>query len=169
MPKILFTKEFFRETVEIFRQRPLKEIIFGKKVDHDDEGKQALEMAKSNEAAFRDAGGRHGSFIKLDVFHKASGEVYLVPDTTEGGKQSLLVFDDQVKIVPGPDLYVYISTKKDIKKEGLGDYIDLGLLKGTKGGQTYSVVVSASDLEKYQSVVIWCKQFSVLFSYAILE
>jgi Electron transfer DM13 len=65
----------------------------------------------------------------------------------------------------GPDLRVYLAPGdgKDV-----GKHIDLGGLKGNKGNQKYDVPNDA-DLQKYRSVVIWCRSFTVAFARAQLR
>ena len=47
------------------------------------------------------------------------------------------------------------------------EYVDLGRLKGNVGDQYYEIPADA-DLAGVGAVVVWCKQFSVLFSTAVL-
>jgi hypothetical protein len=47
-------------------------------------------------------------------------------------------------------------------------FVDLGLLRAFKGSQRYAIPAGV-DLSKYQSVIIWCEQFSVLISPADLK
>jgi hypothetical protein len=166
MAKIHFSSTFFKEVIQIFRERPLREIIFGKKVSLEGKEKELLSYIKNNPAEFKSNGGRQGSLTKINVTHKAQGEVYLLKNPNQSIK-SVLLFDENVKVLPGPDLYVYLSPNNDAR-QGLGEFLDLGLLKGTKGGQLYYVDKPLSELNKYQSVVIHCKQFDALFSYATL-
>ena len=46
-------------------------------------------------------------------------------------------------------------------------FVDLGRLRSFKGSQRYAIPAGV-DLAKYQSVIIWCEQFSVLISPADL-
>ena len=46
-------------------------------------------------------------------------------------------------------------------------FIDLGGLRAFKGSQRYAIPAGV-DLKNYQSVIIWCEQFSVLISPADL-
>jgi hypothetical protein len=48
------------------------------------------------------------------------------------------------------------------------DYIDLGSLKGNQGNQNYEIPVG-TDLSQYQSVVIYCVPFHVVFATATLD
>ena len=42
-------------------------------------------------------------------------------------------------------------------------FVDLGRLRAFKGSQRYPIPAGL-DLSKFQSVIIWCEQFSVLIS-----
>lgn len=48
------------------------------------------------------------------------------------------------------------------------DFQDLGALKGNKGSQQYAVP-SDVDLDRYSTVVVWCRAFSIAFATAELE
>ena len=47
-------------------------------------------------------------------------------------------------------------------------FVDLGRLRAFKGSQRYAIPAGL-DLSKFQSVIIWCEQFSVLISPADLK
>ena len=71
---------------------------------------------------------------------------------------------------PGPAFHVYLVPKAGIRKNSdLGDamFVDLGGLRAFKGSQRYAIPAGV-DLKNYQSVIIWCRQFSVLISPADL-
>src|SRR5262245_27857996 len=101
------------------------------------------------------------TFAGADDFHFGRGTARLI-ETSPG---SFTVRLESFAVRNGPDLYVYLSPD-------LGGYVDgaveLGRLKADRGNQNYEVppgtVVPASA-----SVVVWCKQFSVLFATAPLE
>ena len=46
-------------------------------------------------------------------------------------------------------------------------FVDLGGLRAFKGSQRYAIPAGV-DLKNYPSVIIWCRQFSVLISPADL-
>ena len=46
--------------------------------------------------------------------------------------------------------------------------IDLGIIKATKGNVNYEIPQDI-DTTKYNKVLVWCKPFKVLFSYAELR
>lgn len=104
-----------------------------------------------------------GQFVDADVLHTGEGTAKLIayPDGSH-----ILRFED-FSVVNGPDVYVYLSrsTTPTGDIDSLADYIDLGLLKGNIGNQNYELPPGAED---YQTVVLWCKQFGVLFPYAVM-
>jgi hypothetical protein len=67
----------------------------------------------------------------------------------------------------GPDLRVYLSTTPSTGPgdDFARDYVELGHLKGNIGEQNY-VIPAGTALERYTSVVVWCKRFSVAFAAA---
>jgi Electron transfer DM13 len=69
----------------------------------------------------------------------------------------------------GPALKVFLSAAP---ATGPGDafddrYVNLGDLKGNIGEQNYAIPRDV-DLDRYRSVVVWCKRFSVAFGAAAL-
>ena len=101
-----------------------------------------------------------GNFVDAgDGFHKAQG-VAKVLNLADG--KTFLRFEN-LKTTNGPDLYVYLSTGKDVS-----DIVNLGRLKGNIGNQNYEIP-SGTDLAKYNTVLIWCKAFSTLFGSAKLS
>ncbi len=63
----------------------------------------------------------------------------------------------------GPDLYVYLATDNSAS-----DFVNLGRLKGNIGNQNYDIP-EGTDFSRYETVLVWCKAFSVLFGSAKLE
>jgi|SRR5437867_8237361 len=101
-----------------------------------------------------------GNFVGSgDGFHKAEGVAKLI--TLADGKTFLRL--ENLKATNGPDLYVYLSTGKDVS-----DIVNLGRLKGNIGNQNYEIP-AGSNLSKYDTVLIWCKAFSTLFGSAKLS
>src|SRR3989338_9806830 len=104
-----------------------------------------------------------GIFGEIDVVHKGSGTAKLLE---VNGKRILRLED--FNVTSGPDLHVYLSESKiptgDIKS--LDKYIDLGLLKGTSGNQNYEI---PEPFRGYDTVVIWCQRYGVLFTYAVMK
>lgn len=100
-----------------------------------------------------------GSFSGAgDGIHNAAGiakVIYLE------GESDVLRLED-FSVTNGPDLYVYLATDSQAS-----DFVDLGRLKANNGNQNYEIP-EGTDLSKYNTVVIWCKQFSVYFGGAEL-
>ncbi len=67
----------------------------------------------------------------------------------------------------GPDLRVYLVAGQVTNDADIGDFVDLGGLKGNKGTQQYSIP-AGTDTERYATVVIWCRAFTVSFAKAEL-
>src|ERR687897_2774096 len=100
-----------------------------------------------------------GSFIGVgDGIHDAQGIVKVIPVESGG---NVLRLEDLV-VTNGPDLYVYLSTDKSAS-----DFVNLGRLKANIGSQNYPIP-AGTDMTKYDTVLIWCKAFSVLFGSADL-
>jgi hypothetical protein len=74
----------------------------------------------------------------------------------------------------GPDLRVWLTDQKVGTGQSAwqvfddGKYVELGKLKGNRGDQVYTVPADV-DVEKFRSVSIWCKRFSVSFGAAGLS
>jgi len=101
-----------------------------------------------------------GNFVGSgDGFHKAEGVVKVI--TLADGKTFLRL--ENLKATNGPDLYVYLSTGKDVS-----DIVNLGRLKGNIGNQNYEIP-PGTNLSKYDTVLILCKAFSTLFGSAKLS
>ena len=94
-----------------------------------------------------------------DGTHNAEGIAREI--NLENGKQFIRL--ENFKVTNGPDLYVYLATDKSTS-----DFVDLGKLKANNGNQNYEVP-EGTDLTKYDTVLIWCKSFSVLFGSADLK
>jgi hypothetical protein len=92
--------------------------------------------------------------------HETSGKATLITLTQGGRVLTLTSFETS----PGPDLRVYLVTGS---ADDLGKVVDLGSLKGNKGNQQYDVP-GWVNVRTHQSVVIWCRAFSVAFGSARL-
>ena len=99
-----------------------------------------------------------GVFRDADSFHKVSGTVTLSQST----KFRNLRFEN-LDATNGPDLKVYLATD-----ETASDYLSLGDLKGNIGNQNYNISGDV-NLTTYDTVLIWCEQFGVLFGSADLS
>lgn len=107
---------------------------------------------------------KSGEIAGADQFHQGSGTatIFELPD----GSQILRLEDFMV--TNGPDLHVLLAAGANpMGREDLGEYIDLGELKGNIGNQNYEIPPGV-ELADYNSVVIYCVPFHVLFAHADL-
>jgi hypothetical protein len=106
-----------------------------------------------------------GEFIRISPVHWAEGRVtiYQLPDNSK-----IMRFED-FSSANGPDLRVVLSasdapeTAQDMRLNNLD--LEIGRLKGNIGSQNYTIPPQI-DLRQYNSVVIYCRSFGVIFSYA---
>ncbi len=90
--------------------------------------------------------------------HDVLGKALLI----EASGKKYLRFEN-FETINGPDVRIYLAT--DLSDR---DFVDLGHIKATKGNVNYEVP-AGTDTAKYNKVLVWCKAFSVLFSYAELR
>ena len=102
---------------------------------------------------------RQGELVRINAVDYGSGRVRLV----RIGVDLVLRFED-VDIAGAPDMYVYLSDRTDGQP---GAFVDLGKLKATNGSFNYPISASV-DISTVRSVVVWCRQFSVTITYALL-
>ena len=102
-----------------------------------------------------------GTFVGLA--HGASGTAAVV-ELASG--EHVLTFTD-LETDNGPDLRVYLVAGPVANDSDIGDFVDLGGLKGNKGTQQYSIP-AGTDTGRYSTVVIWCRAFTVSFAKAEL-
>jgi Electron transfer DM13 len=98
------------------------------------------------------------------VRHDAEGRAQAI-ELARGGRVLTLT---RFEVDNGPDLRVYLVAGPATTEAEVDDYEDLGGLKGNKGNQQYDIPEDV-DLDRYSTVVIWCRAFSVLFARAPLE
>jgi Electron transfer DM13 len=90
--------------------------------------------------------------------HPTSGTVKLVEDK---GKNKFLVFEN-FKTDPGPDLRIYLAEDKSAAKF-------TEITKDVKNGTYKLALANTVNTGAQKFVLIWCKQFSVLFGSAELK
>lgn len=100
-----------------------------------------------------------GNFVGAgDGFHNTEGVAKIIQLADETDILRL----ENFKATNGPDLYVYLSTDKTN-----ADIVNLGRLKGNIGNQNY-LIPADTDITKYNTALIWCRAFSVIFGSAQL-
>lgn len=98
-----------------------------------------------------------GNFISS--VHNTSGTVKIVKDAAN---KVFLVFEN-FRTDNGPDLRVWLSPNNSGNP-----YQELGFLKAASGNFSYELDASVNYTANNR-VLIWCRQFSVLFGYAVLQ
>lgn len=98
----------------------------------------------------------------VDSVHNGTGPVRIVAL----GIQRVVRFEG-VTIQNGPDLHVYLSPDTG-GRYAANTSLYLGPLSATNGSFNYEIPANV-DLAKYRSVVVWCRAFSVLFTWADLR
>lgn len=106
-----------------------------------------------------------GILVEIEFNHWGIGKVQIVQLEDD----SLEVQFIDVEVANGPNLYVYLSNKTSFSGiyDDYGEIIDLGLLPYNEGKFAVSIP-DGSNISDIHSVLIWCKQFSVVFTYASL-
>src|SRR5437867_67479 len=103
-----------------------------------------------------------GQLQRVDDLHRGTGPVSLV----ELDGKTLLRFEN-VAIQNGPDLQVYLARGTGGAYDG-GRDLYLGALKATNGSFNYELP-AGTPVGDYKSVVVWCRAFTVLFTWADLR
>ena len=102
-----------------------------------------------------------GQLQYVDALHNGKGGVALILV----GDRHVLRFED-VAITNAPDVHVYLSRDSGGKWSDATS-LHLGPLKATNGSFNYDVPIG-TDVTPFKSVVVWCRAFSVLVTWADL-
>lgn len=108
-----------------------------------------------------------GQFQDAGPRYQGSGTV-VVAQTSDG---RTVVQLGEFSVTPGPDLEVWLvadNAPATATAVLASQWVSLGALQSPTGAQTYEVPADV-DASAYGSVVIWCEDFSVLFSVATLR
>jgi hypothetical protein len=103
----------------------------------------------------------------VDALHNGTGSVALGVTSfcCPVGDRYFLRFED-VAMTNAPDVHVYLSPDRGGQwNEATSKYV--GALKATNGSFNYDV--DPSDAGLYKSVIVWCRAFSVLVTWADLD
>jgi hypothetical protein len=106
-----------------------------------------------------------GTFIHADPsdpVHYGSGRVTVT--------ERSVFLESDFDVGPGPAFHVYLVAHPQVRRSAdvrNAAFVDLGRLRAFQGSQRYAIP-PGTDLARYPSVVIWCRQFSVLISPADL-
>jgi hypothetical protein len=132
-------------------------VYLGRSQFFDDEVDETVVTASAGNALLRS-----GEFEPVE--HAARGTASVLRGS--GGGNVLTLTDFEVD--NGPDLRVYLVAGPARDESEVEDFEDLGALKGNKGDQQYELPDDV-DLDRYTTVVIWCRAFSVSFARASLS
>ena len=124
-------------------------------------GTPVIATPTGDDAAFEPRVVSEGTWQGADEFHFAEGKALLLE--TEPG--NFVVRVEEFSVRNGPDLFVYLSPDAGGFADGA---LNLGTLKATDGAFNYAVPEGA-EISQFKSVVVWCKQFAVLFGTAPLN
>jgi len=102
-----------------------------------------------------------GELQFVDTIHNGKGPVTLL----QVGDRHVLRFEG-VAITNAPDVHVYLSRESGGKWNDASS-LYLGPLKATNGSFNYDLP-DKTDIAPYKSVVVWCRAFSVLITWADL-
>ncbi len=102
-----------------------------------------------------------GNFQDVDASHRGSGTATIL----QQGDQRVLRFEE-FEVTNGPDLHVLlVENIGGTSSDELGEYVDLGALKGNLGSQNYDLPADL-DLSQFKGVMIYCQPFHFVFATA---
>lgn len=107
-------------------------------------------------------------FQQGDSTYEIDGDLIVTRDAGE-----VTVSFADFSVTAGPDLFVYLVDTDDTSNAGVkaaveaGNFVNLAELKGNIGGQNYSV--TDVDIDEYNVVSVWCRQFGRNFGHAEFE
>ncbi len=128
----------------------------------------ASESLVENAARTRLAAGEFIHVNPSDPVHWGKGRVTVYG---EGRGRASVHLHEDFEVGPGPRFHVYLVEAAEVRSGGdfeAARKVDLGRLRAFKGSQIYATP-EGLDPAAYRSVVIWCKEFSVLISPASLR
>jgi hypothetical protein len=96
----------------------------------------------------------------VDAIYHGEGPVRIV----EVGGERFVRFEDVMLTNAASDLHVYLSRETGGKWDEATN-LYLGALKATNGSFDYELPATA-DVASYQSVIVWCRAFRVLITWA---
>ncbi|HUH08312.1 MAG TPA: DM13 domain-containing protein [Egibacteraceae bacterium] len=135
------------------------------------------DMASEEDMADDDMASEEEADASAQPATLASGEFTGTAHPTSGTASAIRLEDgsrilrfEEFATDNGPDLLVYLtSASPDAGDDAFDqDFVSLGPLKGNLGDQNYELPDDV-DLERYATVVIWCRRFTVSFGTASLD
>lgn len=106
-----------------------------------------------------------GNFVTVEQQKATTGKVKIV---AENG-QRYLELDSEFSTANGPDVEIILYRNSQVPAQiAPENYVTLAKLKSFNGSQRY-LIPDKINLDDFQSVAIWCRQFNVTFGYASLN
>ncbi len=105
-----------------------------------------------------------GQFVTVDPDHETTGTVEILKKEN----RVYVRLAEDFSTANGPDVNLLLHKKNPPQSFDQGDYLTLGELKSFNGTQVYQVPEGVA-LDEYNSVVVWCKKFNIVFGTAHLE
>ncbi|MEM8777900.1 MAG: DM13 domain-containing protein [Cyanobacteria bacterium P01_G01_bin.49] len=107
---------------------------------------------------------RSGSFVTTEQDHPTAGKATIIKE----GEKHYLEFDKDFTTADGPDVQVILYRGNEVPVNlSEEDYMSLAPLQEFSGTQRYEIPDDV-NLDDYQAVGIWCREFNVTFGYASL-
>ena len=129
---------------------------------------RAMEQVASRASKTVVAAGKFIHANPSDPIHYGSGAVEILKGA-DGAR--LVHLKPDFKVGPGPRYHVYLADRGGIKSDNdfkAAEVTDLGMLRSFQGSQIYKIPATV-NLTPVKSVVVWCKEFSVLITPATLD
>ncbi|MDE0310213.1 MAG: DM13 domain-containing protein [Acidiferrobacterales bacterium] len=83
-----------------------------------------------------------------------------------------LIFEDDVRLAPGPDYRIYMTTKfvdnRDDFKRIKAQAVEISKLKNFSGPQSFELPPDL-DTDVYDNVVVWCEAFAMYIASARID
>ena len=127
-------------------------------------GNETITMTDSNTSSGQFTLISQGELQDADASHHGSGIVQLVKNNELGNYS---IFFRDVEITNGPRLVVYL-TNEDKEFTEMNKHANLGNLRATIGNFSMDVPES-EDPTEYNTLIVWCEPFDVLFAFANLN
>ena len=127
-------------------------------------GNETITMTDSNTSSSGFTLISQGELQRLDAAHHGSGIVQLVKNNELGNYS---IFFRDVVISNGPGLVVYL-TNEDVEFREMNKHANLGNLRAQIGNFSMNVPKGVDPTE-YNTLIVWCEPFNVLFTYANLN
>ncbi|MDQ7027022.1 MAG: DM13 domain-containing protein [Anaerolineae bacterium] len=108
-----------------------------------------------------------GEFASIDSVRWAEGEltIYQNPNGTR-----LLHLAEDFRSARAPEIHIILTRNPDpMDERGVGvDYIDIGILRGNVGQQSYTIPPSV-DFNRYPMLVLYAPQYDAILATATLQ